>query len=495
MRRRWPRRALLAANVIVLCLLLLGVSAFAYVDWRFSQVKRMAVAGLMPTGSNAQSPAGPEPPMTVLLVGSDTRALGKGSSAAFGNATQVTGQRSDTIVLVRVVPATKSVALLSIPRDLLVPVAGYGITRVNAAFGGGPDLLVSTIEQDLGIDINHFAVVNFDTFIQVADAVGGVYQYFPTPARDLWSGLTVTHSGCFLLKGSEALSFVRSREYQYLLDGKWQYQLVPESDLARIQRQQAFLKLALKKIAHVALADPFALNRVLSGLTNSVTVDSKLTASDMVHLALAMRRANASGIPNWTYPTVNSTAVPGALDPESSLDQEVVQEFLNYGMPKQTATQAAGGSSAPQLSAVKVEVLNGSGVSGQAGRAAASLRADGFDITSTGNAAAFTYSSNVIEYGPDGVAAAKLLQAKVGGGTTLQEDPSLSGDHLVLVTGQAFSGASSVAAGPVNAQLTFAVPPADETAGPVQPDSSSYYHGQYVPPGLQPGQVPKACPE
>ena len=494
--RRWPRRTLIAANAVVLCLLLLGASTFAYVDWRFSQVKRVVVAGLVPTGSGGQSPAGGAAPMTILLVGSDTRNLGKGGNAAFGSGSQVIGQRSDTIVLARVVPATGRVALLSIPRDLLVPIAGLGTTRINAAFGGGPDLLIKTIEQDFGIDINHFAVVNFNTFIQVSDAVGGVYQYFPTPARDLFSGLTVTRPGCFLLKGFQALAFVRSREYQYLLNGKWQYQLVPESDLARIQRQQAFIKLALKKVERVALSDPFALNRVVSGLTRSVVVDSKFRASDLIHLALTLRRANASGIPNWTYPTVNSAVVAGALDPQPSLDQAVVQEFLSYGMPKQTTAQAVQGAS-PVLgpSTVDVEVLNGSGVSGQAGRAAGALRADGFKVTSTGNAASFAHTANVIEYGAGGTAAARLLQARIGGGATMQEVPSLSGDHLVLVTGHSFSGISSAAAGHVRAELTFAVPPADQVSGPVQPGSSSYYDGRYVPPGLQPGQTPKTCPE
>ena len=91
-----------------------------------------------------------------------------------------------------------------------MPIAGMGTTRINAAFNSGPDLLVKTVEQDLGIDVNHFVVVNFDTFTQIADSIGGVYQYFPAPARDLYSGLTVLHPGCVLLKGGAALSFVRS---------------------------------------------------------------------------------------------------------------------------------------------------------------------------------------------------------------------------------------------------------------------------------------------
>ena len=495
-RSRWPRRLLLAVNVFVACLLVIAAGTFGYVRWRFSQVKRVVVTGLVPPGTDAQSPPGSDPPMTVLLVGSDTRNLGQGASAAFGTDQQVTGQRSDTIVLARVVPATSSVALLSIPRDLLVPVPGLGTTRINAAFSSGPGLLVKTIEQDFGIDINHFAVVNFDTFIQVADAVGGVYVYFPTPARDLYSGLTVTHPGCTLLKGAQALAFVRSREYQYLLNGTWQYQLVPESDLARIQRQQAFIKLALKKAERVALSNPFALNRVLSGLTSSITVDSTFSATDLLRTALALRHANAGGIPNWTYPTVNSPVVPGALAPDPSLDQQVVAQFLSYGMPKGGPAQAGQGARAQaQPATVSVQVLNGSGVTGQAALAASELRAGGFKVGSTGNAGNFDYTESVVEYGTGGSSAAKLLQAEVGGGAVLRADPALRGGSLVLITGRSFSGISHRAAEAVAVFSLGGLAPETTPASEVAPDASSYYHGEYVPPGREPGQVPQICPQ
>jgi LCP family protein required for cell wall assembly len=392
-RQRWPRRALITANALVLALLALGASAIGYVEWRLGQINRIKVAGLVrPVGG----------PLTILAVGSDTRDLGKGDQAAFGNAQQVTGHRSDTIMLIRVVPTTASVALLSIPRDLLVPIPGMGITRINAAFDSGPDLLVRVIEQDLGLQVNHFMVVNFYTFTQLADSLGGVYQYFPTPARDLWSGLTVPHAGCFLLKGSEALGFVRSREYQYYLDGSWQYQLVPESDLARIQRQQAFVKLAIRKAEHVAPTNPVALNSILAGVTGSLTVDSGFSNSLMLQLAVAMRHVHASAIPEWTYPTVNSVSVPGALDPVPSADQQMLRQFLDYGLP--TAPKA--------------------------------------------NASARVAPSS----------------AKVG-------------------------AVSAVPVRPAPAVLTV------RNSGPtVSPDSSSYYQGEYVPPGLQPGQVPERCP-
>ena len=497
--RRWPRRSLIVANLVVLAMLALGASAYGYIQWRFGQVNRIDVTGLTPAGQGGQSPPSSGPPLTILVVGSDTRALGKGASAAFGSASEVTGQRSDTLMLVRIVPATSSVALLSIPRDLLVPVQGLGTTRINAAFGGGPDLLVQTVQQDLGIQINHFVVVNFLTFTQIADAVGGVYQYFPTPARDIWSNLVVPQAGCVLLKGSQALAFVRSREYQYYLDGTWQYQLVPESDLARIQRQQDFIKLALKKAEDVAPTDPVALNDVISGVTSSLTVDRGFSSSLMMSLALDMRHTNVAGIPNWTYPTVNSTEVPGALDPVPAADQQVVSEFLSYGMPKpKPSGVTSSSSSALAPSSITVSVLNGSGVAGQAAKAALGLRQAGFNVSSTGNASHYGYSQNVIEYGTNGLAA-NTLEARLGGGASLQQVRSLTGDSLVLVTGQAYSGVNDVASATTTVALTSDVQPTSPSSSlsatrPVSPDSSSYFDGQYIPPGLQPGQVPQTCP-
>lgn len=513
-RRRWPRRLLISTNFVVLVLLVLGASAYGYVQWRLGSVNRVAVKGLTPTGKGGQSPASAGGPVTILMVGSDTRDLGQGASSAFGSAEDVTGQRSDTIMLVRVVPATSSIALLSVPRDLLVPVAGLGTTRINSAFGGGPNLLISTVQQDLGIQINHFAVVNFLTFTKIADAIGGVYQYFPAPAKDTFSNLVVPHAGCVLLKGSQALAFVRSREYQYYLDGTWQYQLVPESDLARIQRQQDFIKLALKKAEHVAPTDPLALNEVISGITGSLTVDKGFSSNLMLSLALDLRHSNVAGIPNWTYPTVNSAEVPGALDPVPSEDQQVVSQFLSYGMPKAKTVPAAATAQAVPASSVTVKVLNGSGVTGQAALAASSLEAHGFKVSSTGDASNFNYSQSVVEYGSNGLAAAKTLQAKVGGGATLQKVANVTGDHLVLVTGTTFAASGTAAAtvttqapappttsaAPATAASATASNPGASSAGsgltipPTGPDSSSYYHGQYIPPGLEPGQIPPTCP-
>ena len=99
------------------------------------------------------------------------------------------------------------------------------------------------------------------------------------------------------------MAFVRSREYQYYLDGQWQYQLFPESDLARIQRQQAFVKALARKAKQVAPTNPIALNDIIAGVTKNLAVDSSFSNSLLLSLAQDFRSANLSTIPSYTYPT------------------------------------------------------------------------------------------------------------------------------------------------------------------------------------------------
>src|SRR4029453_14797333 len=80
-------------------------------------------------------------------------------------------------------------AVLSIPRDLYVPVAGTGgAAKINSAFNRGPGQLVQTIQQGFGISIHHYLLVNFDGFREVVDALGGVVMHFPRPGRDSTNG-------------------------------------------------------------------------------------------------------------------------------------------------------------------------------------------------------------------------------------------------------------------------------------------------------------------
>jgi len=493
--------------VVVALTLIGGVSAYGYVQWRLGQINHITVLGLKITGHSKQSAAvgSSAPPFTMLVVGSDSRALKGGDCSEAGAESGQNGQRSDSIVLVRVIPKTKQLALLSIPRDTLEPIPGYGTTRINAAFNSGnPNLLIQVLSSDFGIEVNHFAEFNFQTFCDVAQAIGGVEQYFPAPGRDYNSGFGAPQ-GCVLLNGGTALAFVRSREYQYYLNGEWHYQLYPESDLARIQRQQAFIKAAVKKAEQVAPTNPLTLNNLIAGITSNLTLDSSFPNSLIFSLAKTFRSADLNNIPQYTMPTVNSTSQPGALDPVPGADQSAIATWLDAGVvPAPAATTTTAVTTPPATvvppSQVAIEVANGSGASGQAGQAESALASLGYTASLAYSSVGYDHATSVIDYAPDSLAAATQLQHQLVGGALLQEDSALTQTNynLELVTGQTYNGvtgATSASSSSTSSttSTTVAASPAFVGTATIDPDSSSTYLGQYIPPGRVTGQVIPNC--
>ena len=153
-------------------------------------------------------------------------------------------------------PRQEQAAILSIPRDVVVPIAGTDVVdRVNAAFSlGGAEGLIATVQQSLGITINHYVEVDFVGFKDIVDAVGGVEIYLPRWARDFTSGLDLPKIGCVSVNGTQGLAFVRSRHYEELVDGKWVTD--PSGDFGRINRQQDFIRRMLKKALSAGITNP-----------------------------------------------------------------------------------------------------------------------------------------------------------------------------------------------------------------------------------------------
>lgn len=484
-RRRWPRRILVGANVVVAATIISIAAAYGYASLQYRGIKKDPLTAL--------SKAPPGKAFTMLIVGSDTRNLSDGK--AFGGSSATPGQRSDTIILARVVPADRQITLMSIPRDLYVEVTGMGKTRINSAFSSGPNLLVETIQNDLGIPINHYVEVNFDSFRQVSDAIGGVNFWFPTPARDAFSALTVWRAGCVSLSGEQGLAFVRSRHYQYYVNGSWRDEAA--SDLARIQRQQAYIKRMVEK-ARGQFTNPLALNSIVSGITKNLTLDTEFSQGLILSLATTFRGIDSAAIPSATLPTVSMTTKDGsdvlALGPDA---QSVITSFNQVGTPAaESSSPPAPGSStsastrppaAPSPSSVTVEVVNGTGIAGQAALATSDLTGAGYRATTKTSGRAFGGSENQIRYAPDAAPSAQALAARLVGGAMLSADPSLSSTsyNLELITGTSYAGLAKAGAVPATTATTAAPssslpPPKGATTAP------------YLLPGTPPGQLPPA---
>jgi LCP family protein required for cell wall assembly len=308
--------------------------AYFYVRGKLDKIPRIGVAGLQAADATA--------PQNILIVGSDSRANESADAAQhFGSATDVSGQRSDTIVLLHVDPRTSKAALLSIPRDTFVPIAGtHSSNRINAAFDAGPNSLVATITQDFGIAINHYVQEDFAGLQGLTDAVGGVCMNFTYPVRDSTptgrgseTGLAIPTPGPHVLNGVEALAFVRSRYYQYNDKGTWH----PEGtgDIGRIERQHEFVR-ALAAKAIRSARDPFKGARVLDRVVKTVNVDATFTTSTMLRMGIRLRSLHPADVPSFVLPYREVNGYGGfgdVLFPETAQAAQVIAAWQSYGAP------------------------------------------------------------------------------------------------------------------------------------------------------------------
>lgn len=224
-----------------------------------------------------------------LLTGTDNNSCLDPDSpfaGGFGDRTSF-GERSDTIMVWRVNPTTRQVAVLSFPRDLYVDVADSGKARINTAFkSNDPERLRSTILSNFGIPVDHYVQVDFCAFERMVDAVGGVEVPFAYPARDPGSGLNVPVTGCFNFAGDHALAYVRSRAYQYEDppgSGRWRRD--GTGDWGRIARQQDFLRRTVATVISRGLYTPNVVAALIETNSSYLTMDSSLTVSRLLQFA------------------------------------------------------------------------------------------------------------------------------------------------------------------------------------------------------------------
>jgi LCP family protein required for cell wall assembly len=341
--RRWPKRVLIGLTIFVVFVVLAGVGGWFYINSVLGSIKHISVPALTPESSGA--------PIDILLVGSDSRQFvdTPGEASSFGSSATQTGQRADVIIIARLVPKTRQIEMLSIPRDTYVTIPGTGgSNRVNAAFNTGPNLLVKTIQEDFGIPINHVMVANFVGFEGMVNALGGISLDFPYPVRDLYSGLNVSTVGCQTVNGTTALALVRSRHLYYFKAGSWNYDGM--SDWSRIQRQQAFFHAVLNK-ANGEFPNLFAINSFLQATANDLQVDSGLTGREMLSLGLKFRGIASSGLDTAVLPTT-ATTIDGndVLLAAQPYAQKLISSFLAFGSTAGTAGTSTSTSYSPSSS-------------------------------------------------------------------------------------------------------------------------------------------------
>jgi LCP family protein required for cell wall assembly len=244
--------------------------------WAWGQIEK--VDSSPATGRPAEQPG-----TTYLLVGSDSRrGLTKAEQKELATGGDTGGRgRTDTIMLLHT--GSGPSILMSLPRDSIVDIPGYGRTKINAAYAfGGPRLLVRTLEQDTGIRIDDYVEIGFAGFVDVVDAVGGV-RICPTEAmKDPLANLDIK-KGCQQAGGRVALGYARSRHTSGL------------GDIARARHQREVVSAVGAKAASPwTVLNPVRYYRLAMAGSSSVKVGTDTGLLSTLRFAYAMTRVDGS---------------------------------------------------------------------------------------------------------------------------------------------------------------------------------------------------------
>ncbi len=294
-RHSAPQKLVLVVN----CLLIVGcfVGAFVLLTGERLVSQQLKTPGVVNLADATDAQLGPTETFpkadpeakNFLITGSDNNACVDPDSpfaGAFGDRKSL-GERSDTIMVMRVDPSTSQAAVLSFPRDLWVTIAGRDSeSRINSAYAkNDPTALIATIYDNFGIGIDHFVQVDFCAFKTLVDAVGGVPVPFAYAARDSNTGLDVPLPGCFNFNGDHALAYVRSRHYEYLDPTLNVWIEDPAADLGRISRQQDFLRRVVSKALSTGVYTPSVARGLIDTAQQYVVTDQNLTINRMLQFA------------------------------------------------------------------------------------------------------------------------------------------------------------------------------------------------------------------
>lgn len=362
-RRRKPPAGIIA--VVVLLGIVIGVVGGMYAT-HFVRAPG-GLAGIF------ARPFGGKQYVRILMLGEDNTGSKK------------TGRHglSDTLVVLAIDMDTKELRAISIPRDTRVEIPGHGTCKINSAnVYGGPELSRQVIQGLLGVDIDYYVATSPAGLRGLVDSVGGVYviidenMHYNDRHQDLHIDLHASTEKQ-LLKGSDAEGFVRFRHDRWG-DSGWKIVNGKKVPAGRIARQQIFMRALANRI----LALPTKRQRadVLTNAVDKGFLQSNLNVKDWGELADYFKDIHPEKMKMVVLP-----GAPGNIHgasywiPDIEKIPDVVAEQMRFEPSREIDTNA------------RVEVLNGSGVPGAAGKVADKLKSEGFQVTKQGNAPDFGY--------------------------------------------------------------------------------------------------------
>ncbi len=482
------RRIAVGAGAVVGVLALVAAAGSLWGLWSFASIDRIDL-------DLAQRE--PTEPRNFLVVGSDSRAgISEDDPGADGliGGEVPPGQRADSLMIARVDPDSDRIDLLSVPRDLWVPIAGTGEEqRINTAYAVSAQTVVDTVQTALGVPIHHFVEVDFEGFSSLVDSLGGVPVYFSEPVRDRNSGLYVDEAGCRVLNGTDGLALARARHLEHQANGEWVSD--PTGDLGRMTRQQLLTRAALAKAQTLGLGDVGRLRGLVDAGLDSVSLDSTLGASELIELGGKISELDPDRMQTHSLPVVPETTSGGAA--VVLLDEAAAQPVLdifrgNLSQAPVTTTTAP----PPSESVITVNVYNGGDVEGEARRVHFVLTTDGDFTGGAVEQAAEPVARTYLEYSRNSRAMAELVARWLSPEAELYENPVLAPGTVAVVLGADFERVADPGEAPAPTTTTVAPPVDDGAAAGAPAGAPAPTTTTTTQPGWTPGQAPEGitCP-
>jgi LCP family protein required for cell wall assembly len=469
-----PRRPRWIGGKVVLAVASLVVLSATGFGWgKYNEI----VSGFTTADVIDEGAGGPKPvdgATDVLLVGLDSRVDAQGNPLskellAKLNAGVADGVlNTDTLILMRIPNDGGKAIGVSIPRDSFVDVPGFGKHKINSAYARaklasikklrtqgmtdqaqlevkssqeGAQSLIKTIQQLTGATIDHYAEINLLGFADITAAIGGVDVCLAKATSDTFSGAHFA-AGEQTLSGPQALAFVRQRHG------------LPNGDLDRIVRQQVFMKsMATKVLGTGTLTDQKKLDSLLAAIKKSMVLDQRW---NIVDFARQMQGMTGGSLDFKTIPTGN----PALKTPDDGDAVEVkpseVKAFVHGLLPGSTPPPTSSSGSTPSSSGVStdspnnsitVDVHNGNGATGLAGKVAKTLADQGFKAGETNTVSARTTS--VIRYAKGEKTNADKVADALGGKVTVEPDNTVSKGHVVVFLGKDYKASNGLVGEPL----------------------------------------------
>lgn len=348
-RHSGKQRAFVIFNITLAIVTVLAGSGLVYANWKLGNRKVVSIDPVALGDGNLDLPEGDRTAKNFLITGSDNNACISKDSPFYGGFSNRSGfgERTDSLMVVRVNPIDNQAAILSFPRDMWVKQAGSNRSnRINANFEKkNPNRLIRNIKENFGISIDHYINIDFCAFASIVDAVGGVRVPFTYKAQDYKTGFKVLRARvCYTFQGDHALAYMRSRHYRWFDPKTMKWTSDGSSDWGRISRQQDFMKRVIRKSLEQAKTNPRVASGILNAALKNIITDDNLSPLTVLQLGQAMKNFDTETMGSYTMPGTGQMVDDMAViipDLESATSKKILAVFQGKASLKTTIAGAS----------------------------------------------------------------------------------------------------------------------------------------------------------